>query len=231
MRYSLPVVTVLVSSSLLNHFSHAAAAVGWRSDGTGLYPKANPVLEWSPTENVVWKTPLPEWGNSMPVLVSGKLFVNVEPDTLVCVSAAKGEILWKRPVKMEDTLTAEQRKKMEESRGEIEKLKAEMEDLNRQGLEMGRTIRRAADSERAALEQQRSELRERSDAIVKKLAEMGGVTEPPTHLGERLHFPHTGLGRQGSVRGLWHRGRGRSRPRREAPMDEAARTADAPVGT
>src|SRR4029077_3290912 len=84
MRYSLPVVTVLVSSSLLNHFSHAAAAVGWRSDGTGHYPKANPVLEWSPTENVVWKTPLPEWGNSMPVLVSGKLFVNVEPDTLVC---------------------------------------------------------------------------------------------------------------------------------------------------
>ena len=77
MRYSLPVVTVLVSSSLLNHFSHAAAAVGWRSDGTGLYPKANPVLEWSPTENVVWKTPLPEWGNSMPVLVSGKLFLNV----------------------------------------------------------------------------------------------------------------------------------------------------------
>ena len=110
MRYSLPVVTVLVSSSLLNHFSHAAAAVGWRSDGTGLYPKANPVLEWSPTENVVWKTPLPEWGNSMPVLVSGKLFVNVEPDTLVCVSAAKGEILWKQPVKMEDTLTAAQRR-------------------------------------------------------------------------------------------------------------------------
>jgi hypothetical protein len=81
MRYSLPVVTVLVSSSLLNHLSHAAAAVGWRGDGTGLYPKANPVLEWSPTENVVWKTPLPEWGNSMPVLVSGKLFLNVEPDT------------------------------------------------------------------------------------------------------------------------------------------------------
>lgn len=181
MRYSLSVVTVLVSSSLLNHLSHAAAAVGWRSDGTGLYPKANPVLEWSPTENVVWKTPLPEWGNSMPVLVSGKLFVNVEPDTLVCVSAAKGEILWKQPVKMEDTLTAEQRKKMEENRGEIEKLNAEMEDLNRQGLEMGRTIRRAADSERAALEQQRSELTERSDAIAKKLAGMGGVTEPPTH--------------------------------------------------
>ena len=97
------------------------------------------------------------------------------------MSAANGEILWKQPVKMEDTLTAEQRKKMEESRGEIEKLKAEMEDLNRQGRGMGRAIGRAADSERAALEQQRSEVTERSDAIAKKEAEMGGVTEPPAH--------------------------------------------------
>jgi outer membrane protein assembly factor BamB len=72
----------------------AAEKVGFRGDGSGLYPKAKPVLEWSPTSNVVWKTALTNWSNASPILVGDRLFVCAEPATLICVSAETGAILW-----------------------------------------------------------------------------------------------------------------------------------------
>ena len=39
----------------------AATVSGWRTDGTGVYPKASPVTEWAKDKNVVWHTGLPSW--------------------------------------------------------------------------------------------------------------------------------------------------------------------------
>ena len=61
--------------------------VGWRMDGDGRYLDADPPLEWSPTKNVIWKTSLPSWSNSSPVLLADEklLFVRSEPDEIVAV--------------------------------------------------------------------------------------------------------------------------------------------------
>jgi hypothetical protein len=48
--------------------------VGWRTDGTGRYPDAQPPTEWSAQSNVVWKTPLPKPSNATPILVGDRLF-------------------------------------------------------------------------------------------------------------------------------------------------------------
>lgn len=74
----------------------AAPPVGWRTDGTGRYPDADPPTEWSATKNVVWKCAMPSWSNSTPVIVGDKIFVCSEPTDLVCVSRADGKILWKQ---------------------------------------------------------------------------------------------------------------------------------------
>jgi len=72
----------------------AETSVGWRGNGTGVYPDANPPVKWSATENVLWKTPLPGKSNASPILVGDRIFICSEPSTLLCVSAKDGAILW-----------------------------------------------------------------------------------------------------------------------------------------
>ena len=49
----------------------------WRGDamGTGVAPDSALPLKWSATENVKWKTPLPEAGNSTPIVWGDRVFV------------------------------------------------------------------------------------------------------------------------------------------------------------
>ena len=74
----------------------AADVTGWRTDGSGAYPDADPPLHWSSDENVVWATPMPGWSNSSPVISGDRLFVCSEPATLLCVGLGDGQILWQR---------------------------------------------------------------------------------------------------------------------------------------
>lgn len=73
-----------------------AEPVGWRMDGDGRYPDANPPIHWSPDDNVVWKTAMPAWSNASPVLWAegGRLFVCSEPDQIMAVDENDGAILW-----------------------------------------------------------------------------------------------------------------------------------------
>jgi outer membrane protein assembly factor BamB len=74
----------------------AAEGIGWRTDGSGSYPKAQPPLEWSPTKNVVWRTPMPGYGVNQPVLLGQRIFICAEPCTLLCLNRADGKILWQK---------------------------------------------------------------------------------------------------------------------------------------
>jgi outer membrane protein assembly factor BamB len=74
----------------------SAEPIGWRTDGTGCYPKAQPPLEWSTTKNVVWKTPMPGYGVSHPVLLDQRVFTCAEPGTLLCLNLEDGKILWRK---------------------------------------------------------------------------------------------------------------------------------------
>ena len=71
-------------------------AVGWRTDGTGRYPKADPPTVWGSDKNVVWKTPLSKFSVATPVIVGDKIFVCAEPTTLVCLNKADGKIVWEK---------------------------------------------------------------------------------------------------------------------------------------
>ncbi len=75
-------------------------------DGTGNYPRAEPPTEWSPTSHVLWSTPMPKWSNSSPILVGDRLFVSSERDTLICLGATDGQLLWRRSNPVRDTVAA-----------------------------------------------------------------------------------------------------------------------------
>lgn len=89
------ILTIGIVASALT-ISSGAEIVGWRMDGDGKYPDAQPPETWSPDENIRWKTPMPSWSNASPVLLQDKslLFVLSEPDQLVAVRTETGKIAW-----------------------------------------------------------------------------------------------------------------------------------------
>jgi outer membrane protein assembly factor BamB len=107
-------------------FSIAAAVVGqsplgFRTDGTGRYPEADPPLHWGPDKNVVWRIKLPP-SNAIPVILGDKLFTCAEPCVLLCVNKADGKILWQHESSYKDLVLTEKEKvqlEVERQQGEV----------------------------------------------------------------------------------------------------------------
>ena len=67
-------------------------------NGTGVVDTEKLPLHFGPSQNVVWKTPLPP-GHSSPILTKDKIFLTAfEDETLFtyCLARETGEILWRR---------------------------------------------------------------------------------------------------------------------------------------
>src|SRR3954453_10068051 len=78
--------------------------VGWRGDGSGQYPSADPPTKWSAKENIIWKAEV-GMGTSSPVLVGQRLFITAEPNLLICLDAGTGKELWRKAHKIADFTT------------------------------------------------------------------------------------------------------------------------------
>jgi len=115
--------------------------VGWRGDGTGIFPGAQPVIKWSdgtkigqgknakgqmekqlrrdlkaPSKNILWRTMLPCWANASPVVVRNRVFVTADPvdiaPLLICIDATTGDILWQREIDHTEELPEKVRAKV-----------------------------------------------------------------------------------------------------------------------
>jgi len=74
---------------------------GPRGDGTSL--EKNVPVQWSPTQNVVWKTPIPGKGHSSPIVWGDRIFVvtalkGQNERLLLCLNRSDGAVLWQRMV-------------------------------------------------------------------------------------------------------------------------------------
>jgi len=88
------VVVMLCTATAAREAAGADPRIGFRGDGTGSFPGAQPPVKWSATENVLWKTPMPGRCNGAPIVVGDRVFTCSEPGTLLCASATNGAILW-----------------------------------------------------------------------------------------------------------------------------------------
>jgi outer membrane protein assembly factor BamB len=103
-RIGVLVVGVVFSSAI------AAGAENWPEwrgpSGNGHAVGALPT-EWSETQNIVWKTPLPKWGVSTPAVWGDAIFLTSQSEegvlTALRLNAADGKIVWKREVGHADT--------------------------------------------------------------------------------------------------------------------------------
>src|SRR5438067_2119406 len=104
MRPSRLLAAVLVPLSALALVARADNWPGWRGPtGQGTSAEKNLPTKWSATENVKWKAPLPEAGNSSPVVWGDKVFITQATDkgkkrSLLCLARKDGARLWEQTV-------------------------------------------------------------------------------------------------------------------------------------
>lgn len=76
----------------------------WRGPtGQGFCEEKNVPVKWSVTENIKWKVPLANQGNSTPVIWGDKIFLTQANKggsvrSLLCLGRADGKVLWKNDV-------------------------------------------------------------------------------------------------------------------------------------
>jgi outer membrane protein assembly factor BamB len=90
----------------------AAAAVSaadwpaWRGPrGNGVSTETDLPTKWSATDNVRWRVPLPEAGNSTPIVSRGRVFVTQavgERRTLMCFEREGGKVLWQKGIETKE---------------------------------------------------------------------------------------------------------------------------------
>ena len=77
----------------------------WRGDvaGSGIVRGEKIPLEWGTKKNVRWRVPLPDRGNSSPIVWGDKVFITQATDsdnrrTVMCFDKGTGELLWRTGV-------------------------------------------------------------------------------------------------------------------------------------
>src|SRR5687767_12525502 len=96
-----PVLLLLVCA---NSKLQAADWPGWRGPtGQGFCEEKDVPLEWSDKENVKWKIPLENPGNSTPVVWGDRIFLTqANRDgavrSLLCLSRTDGKVIWQKDV-------------------------------------------------------------------------------------------------------------------------------------
>ena len=74
----------------------------FRGNGDSQTSAANLPVEWSETKNIAWRTELPGYGQSSPVVWSNRAFVTTmqgdmkQTPTILCVDLQDGKTLWKK---------------------------------------------------------------------------------------------------------------------------------------
>jgi len=93
-----PIAIVLLSIS----FAHAEDWPQWRGPSlNGVSTEKNLPVKWTTEENIAWKTAMPGWSGSTPIIWRDRIFLNVADGdnlSLWCLDKTTGEILWKKPL-------------------------------------------------------------------------------------------------------------------------------------
>jgi len=156
----------------------AASIIGWRADGTGRYPDAQPPIEWAPGTNIVWATKLANWSNASPVLAGDRLFVCAEPTTLLCVNAADGTIRWARPNTYADAFPAAA-EQIREAQQQTEVLLKEMGEADKEAQALKKKRKEAPEDKELA--EQETAVTAKLDGLKKRLAAFAQWRVPATH--------------------------------------------------
>ena len=154
-------------------------AAGWRTDGTGRYADAQPPLTWSPTANVVWKTPMPGRSSATPVIADGRIFVCSEPTTLICVLLSDGKILWQRTNSYVDILLPEEIDKARQEEAKAHEIRKQLTAVQNKHSQAANKLRQTPADE--ALKKEAEDLKAQVASAREALKPLEKWLPPPLH--------------------------------------------------
>ena len=101
-----PLKTLILTVGMVILLASAAAPdgiSGWRGDGTGVYPAADPPTSWDADakKGILWSVKVGP-GFATPAVAGDRVFVSVQDDKLVCVDAKAHKVLWEKRNAFED---------------------------------------------------------------------------------------------------------------------------------
>ena len=145
---------------------------GWRGDGTGLYPEAVPVIEWSTEKNVIWKTPTPGWSNATPVITGGRLIILAEPSTVILLDRNTGAVTWQTPNTSRDIIANEAEAAVfkegeAKARAAMHAVQMELQPVRKKLGEVNRKLHKNRNNE--ALNKEKKELEDQIKTIEARL--------------------------------------------------------------
>jgi outer membrane protein assembly factor BamB len=176
----------LFCASSFTSLAFAQEPIGWRTDGTGRYPKADPPTVWGVDKNVVWKTKMPNFSVATPVIVGDKIFTCSDPTSLVCVNKADGKILWEqKSVRTELPWTDQDKEQLKTERQQADVWSKQRQALEKQINALEKAAKDEDDKEKAKeLRKPINELRKQSnelDHMRRALPMLMRATDAPRH--------------------------------------------------
>src|SRR5258708_5714613 len=101
MRNSLRLLIAFVTITTAA-FTNAGDWPQWRGpDGTGVSRETNLPINWNNQRGIIWRTELPEWGDSTPAISGDAIFVTAHHDDnllLIKLNKTNGHIEWTQTV-------------------------------------------------------------------------------------------------------------------------------------
>ena len=95
--FALAAVTVAATASL-----SAENWPQWRGPRlNGIATETNLPVKWTKTEGIAWKTKMPAWSGSTPIVWNDRIFLNVAEANdlfLWALNRGDGSVMWKRPL-------------------------------------------------------------------------------------------------------------------------------------
>jgi outer membrane protein assembly factor BamB len=116
------------------------ADMGFRNDGSGIFPDVKPPLHWSAASNVVWTAKL-KWSNASPIVLKDQVIVCEEPDVLLALSFADGHTLWAVTNSYVDALPAPEAEIARENQKKSEALNKTLREAEAQMREAEKTAK------------------------------------------------------------------------------------------
>lgn len=150
--------------------AHSGVPVGWRYDGSGHYPNADPPERWSTTQNVRWSTPLPSWGNGSPVVSGERVFVTAEPTWLMAFDRRTGAPLWSAANGVLDAVQGAEHERFSALLAQTKEQQVQLKEKQRALSRLKRSARKARDRKASEglveeLEQLKAEVTRLRDSI------------------------------------------------------------------
>lgn len=172
----------LICCSFGMNMLYSADSVGWRMDASGHFDVEKAPLQWNENENLVWRTKMPAWSNTSPIIVGDNVFTCAEPATLVCVNKADGSILWQKSNTYIDLLEGEKARQAQALMQQAQPWIDELKQVDRTFRQVRRQLRR--DRGNQELKQQAEELQAKKDALEDKINSnplIAQMRKPDTH--------------------------------------------------